>query len=78
MSKTLFEPQAGEAFGHHYNIIIIILIQYQNRNQTTFDNLSGEKLSRALLEENPWNPNTLYCFPLTRVPPHRWDLKTMA
>jgi len=33
--------------------------------------ISGEKLSRALLEENPWNPNTLYCFPLTRVPPHR-------
>merc|ERR1719430_232017 len=33
--------------------------------------ISSEKLSKALLGEQPWNPSTLYCFPLTRVPPYR-------
>jgi len=33
--------------------------------------ISSEKLSRALLHEQPWAPSTLYCFPLTRVPPYR-------
>jgi len=36
--------------------------------------ISGEKLSRALLGEQPWATSTLYCFPLTRVPPYRFAL----
>ena len=37
---------------------------------------SGDKLSRALLGEQPWAPSTLYCFPLTRVPPYRFIFNT--
>ena len=37
---------------------------------------SGDKLSRALLGEQPWTPSTLYCFPLTRVPPYRFIFNT--
>ena len=37
---------------------------------------SSEKLSRALLGEQPWASSTLYCFPLTRVPPYRFIFNT--